>query len=611
MSFLLGQANITFREIAGLVRRNKVALTLAATGAGGYYLYTNLKPWAEEASYMMSGLYHFAKMLASGDDGKDGLNFGTSETSEADSQLGRQFEMLISTGDRLLRIQLRSSFESAGDGKKSSKGLHAKLSKIFDLKALRAKLKKGGSKDQKEMQKWENFLVAGIAQTLTAVYSVVLLHVTTKVILSIYHRHGLHAHVRASRKTDEGQHEEDDLLDFEKVLSDPKSFEEFINRDPELKRMCANKTIQEATCDRQVLARIMRLCCEKGAFSTAGGMSSSEKEALEATARQEQTDRAGKKMLQALGYLTGAGMERLAEHIRVATARAISRRGNFPKQMITSAELSGLLFEISKDLENSPLESKENGYSGTGQHLQGALEETKGENALEFAWAESESKHPDDGLNASRSSRWKCRLSAFVLPDWYMRGIDAQAVQDSKENGTRHLEEETEQMVLEMVSELRAVLKTTSFEKVVRTSVAEAIGVLGTCFKPKFEPPHAKEGKLQTAAAIVRLTKLCKAILPSVQMTRTAVLADLASSETTAVPSPATATVSSVDGANAATAPTTVASTPTSVEGDKSEGQLPPSATGEATHPAEMTLKEEKRPPRDPRVLDAVVPRKQ
>ncbi|GAB5353151.1 hypothetical protein AAMO2058_000013300 [Amorphochlora amoebiformis] len=77
------------------------------------------------------------------------------------------------------------------------------------------------------------------------------------------------------------------------------------------------------------------------------------------------------------------------------------------------------------------------------------------------------------------------------------------------------LTRKSRRVLADMVAELRAVISTESFHMVASTSVREALKALESVMQLQFEDSsQAKEGKLKAVLAIVRLTKMCKAILP-------------------------------------------------------------------------------------------------
>eukprot|EP00466_Bigelowiella_natans_P019789 jgi/Bigna1/88734/estExt_fgenesh1_pg.C_370075 len=478
----------SYAQVSTALERNKVAISLAATGMGTYYIYLNLKPWGTEVSYMLEGLYHFARhginhLTSSGGDSVFGDTLGTGQCAEAGTPLGRQFQKIIATGDKLLEIQLlESTFLHSDSNSEGSKGLFKKINYLFNLKALREQLK---GKDKKDRSKLQKFVIAGVAQTITAVLVIDLLSVTTKVILSIFHRHGLHEHVRAAAAEFEDGKDTGGTLDIEKLLSDPKAFEDFIKKDAELERLCANMSVVEATQNPRVLARIIKIISERGGPN---GVSIAERRAMIAAKNQEIADKAGKEMLNLLRYFMGAGLENLAKHVEESVARVIQRKGNFVKKPLAAADLSNFLLEVLQVMDTRQSLAASGAKEGKGEF-------------------EDQSRRSNCGGNEVKAKEFeRFRYSNYILPEWYRRDLE-----DVKESNEDHA---LRVRTANMTAELREVLRTSSFEKLVRVSAAEALKMVGVCMEPQFQPPNAKNGKIGALMAVVRLSKFCRTMLP-------------------------------------------------------------------------------------------------
>ncbi|GAB5353150.1 hypothetical protein AAMO2058_000013200 [Amorphochlora amoebiformis] len=161
MEGLIGKMQKVGSRLAGFLDENKIKIAAVGTLAGSAYIATKLSPYAETAKFMMYGIYSVTRQtinrVVTGGEGEE-------DTKEGDTPLTRQFEKILATGDRLVEIQaVEDPFRIEDGVVVNDGGLYAKLSKIFDLKAIRAGMKKG-RKDEEEYRKWNEFLVAGISQ---------------------------------------------------------------------------------------------------------------------------------------------------------------------------------------------------------------------------------------------------------------------------------------------------------------------------------------------------------------------------------------------------------------------------------------------------------------
>eukprot|EP00468_Gymnochlora_sp_CCMP2014_P003442 CAMPEP_0167747210 /NCGR_PEP_ID=MMETSP0110_2-20121227/4155_1 /TAXON_ID=629695 /ORGANISM="Gymnochlora sp., Strain CCMP2014" /LENGTH=571 /DNA_ID=CAMNT_0007632087 /DNA_START=57 /DNA_END=1768 /DNA_ORIENTATION=- len=513
-----------YSQVSKFVDRNKVTLGIVATAAGSLYVYQKFKPYAEDAKMILSGIYHVAKHgLGMGPnlmDGKEGEH-----TRPEDTPLGKQFEKLLRTGDRLVEIQVTGDLFPGGKqtdalaGKEN--GLYEKLSKLFDLKTMRGGLKTG-KKNTDQYQRWNDFMVAGISQTFTALYSLILINVTTKAMLSIFHRHGLHSYVR--NQSNRGAADQTSPEDIENLLTDPRAFEAFIKHDSELTELCSGLSFEEATKERRVLAKIIDLYRRGGPALAAA--SSAAAAVINQEEERADIDAAGRHLLALLDYCKGEGLEKLSTHISNSVRRCISRRGlGFQGRLLSWEQFAALLDEIALEIESSAMLESE---SRMKREEKCTTDEKS--NAFEDAWtqATADAKNQDSkGATLMMSifafpSNYRRDLSHESLLSMNSRGDDIKGLQPliGSQSSARMLGKVARSILADMVAELREVVATSTFEAVIRTNRREVLDAFKVLLKDKFTVNKKGEidleAKMSSIKGSVKMAKICKAILPQV-----------------------------------------------------------------------------------------------